>query len=242
MLYQTIALSDHWFPRMLRRGRRAIRNFSVPAPRVLAFPLANAFLLVRSVYFFISRVFFCEPFFKAHCTSYGKHLHTGVFFHWIQGRGELTIGDNVTIDGMCTFAFAARYSLHPTLSIGDNTWIGHNTSFTVGDRITIGRDCRIGVRVTLFDAPGHPLDPAMRLAGHPATKEEVRPIVIEDNVWIGAGAVITPGITVGHGSVVAAGSVVMSSVSPNALVAGNPARQVKTLVTTPKAEAVAKEN
>ena len=234
-LYRTIALSNHWFARLLRRGRRAVLNFSVPAPRALSLPLVHAFLIARSVYYFIIRVFFCEPFFKAHCTKYGKNLHTGVFFHWMHGHGELIIGDNVTIDGKCAISFAVRYSARPTLVIGDNTGIAHNTHITVGERITIGRYCRISGGVVILDAPGHPLDPAMRLAGKPATKEEVRPVVIEDNVWIGRHAVILPGVTIGHGSVVATGSVVMTAVPPNVLVAGNPARQVRSLVSSAQA-------
>ena len=229
MLYRTIALSDHWSCRLLRRCGRAVRNFSAPSPKVVSFPLLAIFLMARSAYYFVARVFFCEPFFKAYCTRYGKNLHTGVFFHWIQGRGDLIIGDNVTIDGKCSFGFAARYSDHPTLLIGDNTGIGHNTSFTVGERITIGRCCRIADGVQFFDAPGHPLDPVLRQEGNPAAKEEVRPIVIEDNVWIGSGAIIMPGVSIGCGSVVSAGSVVMTAIPCGVLVAGNPARQIRAI-------------
>ena len=229
MLYQTLALSGHWFPRLLRWCRRAVRNLSVPAPHALTLPPVTAFLLARSVYYFIARVFFCEPFFKAYCTKYGINVHTGVFLHWVQGRGELILGNNVTIDGKCSFLFAARYSERPSLVIGDNTGIGHGCSFTVGDRITIGRSCRIADGVRIFDAPGHPLDPSARLAGSPATNDEVRPVVIEDNVWIGSSAIIMPGVTISYGSVVAAGSVVMATVPSNVLVVGNPARQVRTL-------------
>ncbi len=241
MLYKTIALSDHWFPRLLRRSRHVVKNFSVPAPRALMLPLVSGFVMVRSAYYFVARVFFCEPFFKAYCTKYGKGLHTGVFLHWIQGRGQLIVGDNVTVDGKCSFSFAARYSDRPTLVIGDNTGIGHNSTFNIGERITIGRNCRIASGVLIFDAPGHPLDPATRLEGRPATKEEVKPVVIEDNVWIGSDAMIMPGITIGQGSVVAAGSIVMNSVPSNVLVAGNPARQVRTLATTARPEQQAKE-
>lgn len=227
MLYRTLALSNHWSCRLLRHCRRTVLNFSVPSPKVVSYPLLAIFLMVRSIYYFVARVFFCEPFFKAYCTRYGRNLHTGPFFHWVQGRGELIVGDNVTIDGKCSFGFAARFSDRPTLLIGDNTGIGHNSSFTVGKRITIGRDCRIADGVRFFDSPGHPLDPVLRREGIPAGEDEVRPIVIEDNVWIGSGAVIMPGVSVGSGSVVSAGSVVMSAVPSGVLVAGNPARQLR---------------
>ena len=118
---KTIALSDHWFARFLRASRRAVLSFSVPAPKALVLPLISVFLTIRSIYYFVARVFFCEPFFKAYCTKYGRNLHTGVFFHWIQGRGEIIVGDNVSVDGRCNFFFAVRYSAKPTLTIGDNT-------------------------------------------------------------------------------------------------------------------------
>jgi acetyltransferase-like isoleucine patch superfamily enzyme len=241
MRYRNLALSDHWLYRLLRRLRRAARNFSVPAPRVLTLPFVGIFLAVRSTYYFIARVFFCEPYFKSYCARYGKNLHTGVFFHWMHGRGELIVGDNVTLDGKCTFAFAARYSERPTLIIGDHTGIGHHSAITVGDRITIGRHCRIATEVQIFDVPGHPLDPALRLEGRPAAREDVRPIVIEDNVWIGTRAIIMPGVSIGCGSVVAAGSVVMTSVPPGVMVAGNPARQTRVLASPPAATVIAEQ-
>jgi acetyltransferase-like isoleucine patch superfamily enzyme len=68
------------------------------------------------------------------------------------------------------------------------------------------------------------------MAGSPTADEEVKPVVIEDNVWIGRAAIIMPGVTIGEGSIVAAGAVVMSDVPPNTLVLGNPARQIRKLI------------
>jgi acetyltransferase-like isoleucine patch superfamily enzyme len=67
------------------------------------------------------------------------------------------------------------------------------------------------------------------LFGMPAADEDVRPIAIGNNVWIGHRATVFPGVSIGDGSVVAMGAVVMSNVPPNTLVAGNPARQVRSL-------------
>jgi acetyltransferase-like isoleucine patch superfamily enzyme len=230
MMRRTLALSDHWLPRWLRRCRQRVLNFGIlPIPHTLTGPLLAVFLTFRSTYYFVVRVFLCEPFFKAYCTRYGRNVHTGVFLHWIQGRGELIIGDNVRIDGKCSFSFATRFSDQPTLIIGDNTGIGHACSFTIGKKVVIGRHCRIAGQVFIFDSPGHPADPIARMAGSPPTEDEVRPVVIEDNVWIGERAIIVPGVTIGQGSVVAAGAVVMMDVPPNTMVAGNPARQFRKL-------------
>jgi acetyltransferase-like isoleucine patch superfamily enzyme len=200
-----------------------------PIPRAISTPLLAVYLALRSTYYFVARVFFCEPFFKAYCTKYGKGVRTGVYFHWIMGRGNLIVGDNVRVDGNCSFNFAARFSDQPTLIIGDHTGINHACTFTIGKRITIGRHCRISGQVWIFDSPGHPADPAARMAGLPTTDDEVKPVVIEDNVWIGRAAIIMPGVTIGEGSIVAAGSVVTTDVPPNTMVAGNPARLFKKL-------------
>lgn len=229
-LWRFLALSDHPLAVLARRIRRGLARFGLPAPRIVVRPMLVLFLLSRSIYFFMVRVFVCEPLFKAYCTSYGRNLRTGVFLPWVQGRGALMIGENVVVDGKSSFHFAVRYSDRPELIIGDNTGIGHGCSFTVGKRITIGRHCRIGLSVQMFDSPGHASDPAARLAGVPAAQDEVRPITIGDNVWIGNNSIICPGVTIGDGSAVAIGSVVMSDVPENTLVAGNPARRVQALI------------
>jgi acetyltransferase-like isoleucine patch superfamily enzyme len=231
-LYRTLATSQHWLPRTIRSIRRGIIQFSLPAPRPLILPFVLVFLAIRCTYYFLVRALVCEPFFKAQCFSYGKGLRTGVFLHWIQGKGRICTGDRVEFDGKCKFKFAARFSEHPTLKVGDGSRIGHGSSFTVGKSITIGRDCRIAIHVTIFDSPGHPSDPEARRAGQPVGENEVLPVVLGDNVWVGQNAIIFPGVTIGDNSIVAAGSSVMVSVPANVLVAGNPARQVRSL--TPK--------
>lgn len=229
ILYRYVAHSDDRFARFMRRAYRMAKIIQVPAPRLITRPLLYLVLSLRAIYYFVARTLFCEPLFKAYCTKYGRNLRTGVFLHWVQGRGKIIVGDNVTIDGKCSFFFAMRYSDSPSIVIGDGTGIGHQGSFTIGKQITIGRNCRIASEVTMFDSPGHPVDSEARLMGLPAPEEEVRPIQIGDNVWIGSRSIICPGVTIGEGSVVAMGSVVMSDIPPKTVVAGNPARQLRSL-------------
>ena len=226
ILYRHLAISNHPAARGIREAYRFLRNFSLPAPRLIFGPILAVYLFFRAIYYFSIRVFVCEPFFKAYCAKHGRNVHTGVFVHWIQGRGQLILGDNVTVDGKCNFIFAVRYTERPTLRIGNNVVIGHNSTFTVGREITIGNNVMIAANVDMFDSPGHPVDPALRLAGSPALPEDVKPIRIEDNVWIGGGTIIYPGVTVGEGSIAARGAVVMNNVPPNVIVAGSPARQI----------------
>lgn len=238
-LRKFLAASEHPAARAARAARRGVHRFTLPAPRLLVRPALVAFLTARSLYYFAARTLVCEPLFKAYCTRYGRRVRTGVFIHWVQGKGDLILGDDVLIDGKCSFTFAARFADRPTLEIGDRSGIGHNGTFSVGKRITIGRDCRIASGVWIFDSNGHPADPEARLAGLPPDPDEVRPVTIGDNVWIGARSIIFPGVTVGEGSIVSAGAVVMSDVTPNTVVAGNPARRVAALRPLP-AEAVQK--
>jgi serine acetyltransferase len=222
-----VAISDAPLARVARHLYFVARNGAhAPVPRSVARLALWAFLGGRSLYYLLVRVLVCEPLFKAYCTRYGKRLRTGVFVHWVEGSGDIVIGDDVVVDGKCSFTFAARFASRPTLVLGDRTIVGHNCSFTVGKRVTIGRDCRIANDVWIFDSSGHPTEPEARRAGNPPPTDEVRPVSIGDNVWIGRGAAIFPGVRVGADSVVSAHSAVMSDVPPGVVVAGNPARKI----------------
>jgi acetyltransferase-like isoleucine patch superfamily enzyme len=236
-IHRFLALSDHFVARFCRQLRSRLREFSVPAPLWITYPVLVVLVGIRSAWFFFLRVFICEPLFKAYCTAWGTNVHTGAHLHWVTGTGRIILGDRVRIDGKCSFHFASRYDDHPTLTVGDGTGIGHGCAFVIGKSITIGRHCRIGQDVRVFDAPGHPTDPASRLAGNPAGDSDVRPVRIEDNVWIGTGAVLFPGVTIGNNSIVSLNAVVMADVPPNTIVAGNPARRIAALNTEQGARA-----
>jgi len=225
-LYRKLAYSDHAVAVAARKLYRLKENFTLPAPRVIVKPMLWIFLTVRAIYWFFKRILICEPLFKAYCKQYGRRLRTGEFIHYISGKGDIVIGDNVKVDGKCSFTFSTRYSAHPTLSIGDHTIVAHNCSFTVAKQITIGHNCLIASDVWMFDSPGHPTDPEARIAHKPPAEQDIKPIVIGNGVWIGRHCQIFPGVTIGDNSVVAAGSAVMSDVPPNTVVAGYPARRI----------------
>jgi acetyltransferase-like isoleucine patch superfamily enzyme len=219
-----LATSQKFLPRVLRRGYRAVRSFGVPAPRVVIKPLLWLFLAARESYQFVVRVFVCEPLFKAYCKKYGRRLRTDCHVHFVQGAGDIVLGDDVSFDGRITITFAARFSDNPLLEVGDKTAIGHSCEFRIGKRISIGNNCNLSGGIILMDSNGHPADPQTRWAGGPPVSEDVRPIVIKDGVWIGLRCIIFPGVKIGEGSIVSAGSIVRTHVPPYSVVAGNPAR------------------
>src|SRR4051812_33100333 len=169
-----LASSDHPATRFVRRARRAALNFTLPAPRAIFVPLLAAFLGLRHAYYFCKRVFVCEPLFKAYCARYGRGVRTGTYIHWVQGRGEILLGDGGVVDGKGSFPFAARVSPDPPWEVGDYPVLSHDCSFAVGRRITIGRHCLVANGVWRADTTAHPPAPADRLAGLSAPAEKVR--------------------------------------------------------------------
>jgi len=85
--------------------------------------------------------------------------------------------------------------------------------------VTIGDDVLIGPQVQLLTAT-HPLEPGPRRDKW----EAAEPITIGDNVWLGGGVIVCPGVTIGHNTVVGAGAVVVRDLPPNVVAVGNPAR------------------
>ncbi len=224
-----LATSPHPVAKAARALVRGVRTLSIPAPRVIVAPALAVVVAIRNVYHFALRVFVCEPLFKAYCREYGRDLHTDIFLHWVMGDGDIIVGDDVLFDGKISINFAARYCERPTLRVGSHSGIGHAATLTIGKAITIGAHCRIAGDVAIFDVSGHPADPSARLAGEPPSLAEVRPVVIEDNVWIGKSAIIHPGVRIGWGSIVSAGAVVLADVPALSVVAGNPARKIGVL-------------
>lgn len=104
---------------------------------------------------------------------------------------------------------------------GENVFVNQGSTFLDLDDVSIGDGVMIGPRVNLITS-GHPLLLAER------RKQVVSvPIVIEDDVWIGAAATVTPGVRIGAGAVVAAGAVVTRDVPARCLAAGLPARVLR---------------
>ncbi len=111
---------------------------------------------------------------------------------------------------------------------GSQTFIGARTFANFGllildvATVTIGDDVQIGPNVQLL-TPIHPIEPGPRRDKWEAAK----PIVIGDNVWLGGGVIVCPGVTIGANTVVGAGAVVTKDLPPDVVAVGNPARVIR---------------
>ncbi len=108
------------------------------------------------------------------------------------------------------------------ISIGRGTFINFGAMLIDAAPITIGDDCQIGPNVQLL-TPLHPVDPEPRRAKW----ESAKPIELKDNVWLGGGAIVLPGIVIGENTVVGAGAVVTRDLPANVVAVGNPARIIR---------------
>ena len=124
-------------------------------------------------------------------------------------------GKNVNIEKGAQFD--RRVRLGSNSGIGVNAVIAPHVS--IGDDVMMGPDCMIFTSNHRMDG----LDRPMWQQGF----TEPRPVVIEDDVWMGARVIILPGVRVGRGSVIGAGSVVTHDVEPYSIVAGNPAKLIR---------------
>jgi maltose O-acetyltransferase len=108
------------------------------------------------------------------------------------------------------------------LRVGERTFVNFGLVALDVAPITIGDDVQIGPNVQLL-TPTHPLDPESRRA----KLEAARPIVLGDNVWLGGGVIVLPGVSIGDSTVVGAGAVVTRDLPAGVVAVGNPARVVR---------------
>jgi len=141
-------------------------------------------------------------------------------------RQGIVCGNHVTIGAFATIKPSNYYGrdLGEGLIIGDRSNIGAYCYVGCSGLITIGNDVMISPRVSLYAENHNFSDPERPMRDQGITRQ---PIVIEDDCWIASGAIILAGVTVGRGSVVAAGSVVTHDVPPYSVAAGSPARVLR---------------
>lgn len=174
---------------------------------------------------------FCE---KANVDAATLTIFGGAVCKNTGAKENVSIGDHCTIGALLEALWGGR------ISIGKNTYIGPSSIVQSKESVVIGENVIIANNVLIVDNNNHPVNPAMRLkmsACEDFMNDELwswkyaesKPIIIEDNVWIGRDSRILKGVTVGKGSIVALGAVVTKDVPSYTIVAGNPAKVVKQL-------------
>lgn len=155
---------------------------------------------------------------------------------WCVNRGEksnIQIGNESIIRGIlrCENWNPAK------LIIEDMVYIGDDCLISCSKEIRIGRYSMLAHGVQLFDNDSHPIDSEERIEDYRAVLGkkpersfiESAPIQIGEKVWVGFNSIVLKGVTIGEGSVIAAGSLVVRDIPPYTLAAGNPARVIKSI-------------
>jgi acetyltransferase-like isoleucine patch superfamily enzyme len=137
----------------------------------------------------------------------------------LKGDGKVDFGHGVTLTGDIVPIEFVSYK-DACISIGDDTFINYGSSISAYEHIKIGRHCFLGHYALIVDRNEHGVE---RREAAPAPAQ----VTIEDHVWIGSRVVILPGVSIGHHSVIGAGSVVTRNIPANCLAVGNPARVVR---------------
>ena len=147
----------------------------------------------------------------------GKLLRMEKGVRVMKNNGTITLGDKVLLHRYVKLsAYGGR------IEIGNNSYIGDRTEIHAGESVKIGNNVNIAWDCNILDRDYHAFN---------GDSEVVKPVAIEDHVWIGVRSIILKGVTIGEGAVVAAGSVVTRDVPAGCLVAGNPAKVIKENVT-----------
>jgi acetyltransferase-like isoleucine patch superfamily enzyme len=212
--------------RALYRMAKMVRGFNTPVIRPLHRALYSIHMSVVVAFRWMIQKFYAEPLFKSRCASCGKGLTVDGGIPLVSSHLRLYIGDNVFISGANGFV-SPLINPDPVLVIGDGTMIGSQTTITAAKSVKIGKHCLIARRVFIADTAGHPLSPSRR--HEKVGPDEIKEVVIGDNVWIGHNAVISPGVTIGNGAIVGTNAVVTQDVPENSVVMGAPARVVRIL-------------
>ena len=198
----------------------------------------NIFPILRTKFY----VQYNKLFFVIKGVRYGKNMIARNKIY-ITGTGNVVIGDDFlyssgdSINPICRNLRGAFYTVnHGMIEIGDRVGMSSACIWSM-ERITIGNDVNIGGDCIIIDNDAHPHDYIKRRRNYIQdvgkdvfySSIPVSPIVIEDDVWIGARCQVLKGVHIGARSIIAAGSIVTKDIPSDVIAAGNPCRVIKRL-------------
>ena len=163
----------------------------------------------------------------------GKNRLIGSFYIRIKKNGKIVIGKDLTISsGLCYNPISRN--IRTALFVEDNAVIniGNNVGISgaciwAHDSITIGDNVKIGGDTVIIDSDCHSLDADIRKTNKDQDCKINKPIIIENDVLIGARCIVLKGVTIGARSIIGAGSVVVKDVPADCIAAGNPCKVIR---------------
>jgi acetyltransferase-like isoleucine patch superfamily enzyme len=187
---------------------------------ILLYKLIYGFLVVKLIY-------------RKKISCKGRIRVIGRPFFEFKNNSRIVIEDNVTLNSSPMGYHVNMHSpvkliadgKNSLIQIGKNTRI-HGSCIHASDSISIGSNCLIAANCQIFDSNGHELsfdNVELRIN----TSSKPKKIVIENNVWIGINSIILPGVKIGSGSIISAGSIVNCDIPPMCIAGGNPVKVLK---------------
>lgn len=197
----------------LRRAAAAPWKVGLEARRLLMAPAYISYLKITGVEFPTSPKLYGRPLVRR------------------QRGSRIFIGNDVTMRswfasnplGVRNRCILATWSEDAVIEVGNNVKMS-GTTLVAWTHVKIGDNVRLGANTMIVDADFHPLDPVARRSD--PRRSTTRPTIIENDAFIGTGAMVLKGVTIGSGAVIGAGSVVAQDVAPGSVVAGNPAMEL----------------
>lgn len=184
---------------------------------------------LRSTYGYIKTRFF----YPNNIVINGKINISGIPVFVFRENGKLILGNNVSLKSNKKSYHLNMYSsvkimadrIDAVIEIGANSRI-NGSCIHAYKSIKIGKNCLIAANCQIIDGNGHDLS-FSNVENRINTSGDAEEIIIEDNVWIGANSMILPGVKIGYGSVIAAGSIVAKDIPGMCIAGGNPAKIIK---------------
>ena len=163
--------------------------------------------------------------------KFGRNTLIRPCFNALRGERYISIGDNCYIGKLVQLTATDEFDnqrFSPKIEIGDNCSIGDFSHVTAINEIRLGNNVRMGKNILITDNSHGVFDLKMLdMAPNYRPLVSKGPVIIEDNVWIGMKSSIMPGVRIGKGAIIGAGSVVTKDIPPFAIAAGVPARVIK---------------
>lgn len=209
-----------------KKRAAVLKKFSFRLPRFVGAMLFKERIFRHYCWDYIRSKFYYENIMRYRCKELGKNFMLFGEMPFIEGDGDIFIGDNVTMYGRNVMFTGGLTGKDSCIRIGDNSCLGFAVVMRAADRIEIGKNCMVGGATRISDNDGHPIHARRAVIHTKIEQKDVKPVVIEDDVWIGEQCKILKGVTIGRGSIVSTGSIVTKSIPPMKIAMGNPARAV----------------